>query len=103
MHCLEVEGYFLWTESDLFVLLGVQSGLPQICTILRDALRNDIRNCEVGLLCAMPKICRFTFIITGDLVQLGGSTVFRFNHPQEADRMRRRQSVSQRLERVHNC
>ena len=40
-------------------------------------------------------------MVSGDLVQLGSSTVFRFNHPQEADKMRRRQSVSQQLQYGH--
>lgn len=38
------------------------------------------------------RLRRPTKLSQGDLVQLGSSTVFRFNHPQEADKMRRRQS-----------
>ena len=34
------------------------------------------------------------FLFPGDLVQLGDSTVFRFNNPHEADKLRRRHSVS---------
>ena len=35
------------------------------------------------------------FVYVGDLLQLGASAVFRFNNPQEAAKLRKRQSVSQ--------
>lgn len=34
------------------------------------------------------------FVYVGDLLQLGASAVFRFNNPQEAAKLRKRQSVS---------
>ena len=37
----------------------------------------------------------YNFISAGDLLQLGASAVFRFNNPQEAAKLRKRQSVSE--------
>ena len=44
--------------------------------------------------CSSSSSDPFSHPPTGDLLQLGGSAVFRFNHPQEAKRLRKRHSVS---------
>ena len=47
-----------------------------------------------NVVCCMYPVWQLCFSTEGDLLQLGRCTVFRFNNPQEAENLRRRQSVS---------